>query len=35
MTHVAMQEVDDEGNVVTWSDHVSAEGYAAAPSLAA
>ena len=28
MTHLAMQQVDDEGNVATWGDHVSDEEYA-------
>jgi hypothetical protein len=32
MTHVAMQQADDEGNVVTWGEHVSDEQYAKAPS---
>src|SRR5215475_2367603 len=31
MTHIAMLEVDDEGNVATWGDHVTDEEYAAAP----
>jgi quercetin dioxygenase-like cupin family protein len=31
MTHIAMQEVDDQGSPVTWGDHVSDEEYAAAP----
>ncbi len=29
MAHVAMQEADDDGRVVTWLDHVSDEEYAA------
>ena len=29
MTHIAMVEVDDEGNVATWGDHVSDEEYRA------
>ena len=33
MTHLAMLEVDDEGNPATWGDHVSDEEYAAAPAL--
>jgi quercetin dioxygenase-like cupin family protein len=33
MTHVAMLEVDDEGNSATWGDHVSAEEYGAAPPI--
>jgi quercetin dioxygenase-like cupin family protein len=31
MTHLAIQEVDDEGNAATWGDHVTDEEYAAAP----
>ena len=31
MTHLAMLEVDDEGNSATWGDHVSEEEYNAAP----
>jgi quercetin dioxygenase-like cupin family protein len=31
MTHLAMLEVDDEGNAAAWGDHVSDEEYAAAP----
>jgi quercetin dioxygenase-like cupin family protein len=30
MTHLAMVEVDDEGNAATWGDHVSDEEYNAA-----
>jgi quercetin dioxygenase-like cupin family protein len=33
MTHLAMQQADDEGSVVTWGDHVSDEEYAAAPPV--
>ena len=29
MTHIAMLEVDDEGNNATWGDHVSDEEYSA------
>jgi quercetin dioxygenase-like cupin family protein len=32
MTHVAMLEVDDEGNPATWGDHVGDDEYAAAPA---
>jgi quercetin dioxygenase-like cupin family protein len=32
MTHLAMHEVDDEGNAVTWGEHVTDEEYAAAPA---
>ena len=34
MAHVAMQQADDEGNVVSWGDHVTDEEYAAAPEIA-
>jgi hypothetical protein len=27
MTHVAMQEVDDQGNQVTWAEHVTDKEY--------
>ena len=33
MTHLAMLEVDDEGNPATWGDHVSDEEYAQAPPI--
>jgi quercetin dioxygenase-like cupin family protein len=33
MTHVAMQQADETGTVVTWGDHVTDEQYAAAPSI--
>jgi quercetin dioxygenase-like cupin family protein len=33
MTHLAMLEVDDEGNAATWGEHVSDEEYRAAPSV--
>jgi quercetin dioxygenase-like cupin family protein len=33
MTHLAMQQGDEEGNVVTWGEHVTDEEYAAAPSI--
>jgi quercetin dioxygenase-like cupin family protein len=29
MTHVAMHQVDEQGNAVTWGDHVSDEEYSA------
>jgi quercetin dioxygenase-like cupin family protein len=32
MTHLAMLEVDEEGNNATWGDHVTDEEYGAAPS---
>jgi quercetin dioxygenase-like cupin family protein len=31
MTHLAMLEVDADGNAAVWGDHVSAEEYSAAP----
>jgi quercetin dioxygenase-like cupin family protein len=34
MTHVAMAEADDDGNVATWLDHVTDEDYAAAQPAA-
>ena len=33
MTHVAMAEVDGDGNAASWGDHVSDAEYAAAPSV--
>jgi len=33
MTHVAIQQADDGGNVVTWGEHVSDDEYAQAPPL--
>ncbi|MDQ1534940.1 MAG: hypothetical protein QOF28_2701 [Actinomycetota bacterium] len=33
MTHIAMQQADDQGSVVTWGDHVSDEEYAQAPAI--
>jgi quercetin dioxygenase-like cupin family protein len=33
MTHLAIQQVDEEGNAATWGEHVTAEEYAAAPGL--
>jgi quercetin dioxygenase-like cupin family protein len=33
MTHLAMQEVDDEGRPVTWGRHVTDEEYAGAPPI--
>jgi quercetin dioxygenase-like cupin family protein len=32
MTHIAIQEVDDEGKPVTWGEHVSDEEYGADPA---
>jgi quercetin dioxygenase-like cupin family protein len=34
MTHLAMLDVDDDGNPATWGDHVSDDEYGAAPALA-
>jgi quercetin dioxygenase-like cupin family protein len=33
MTHVAIHQVDDDGNAATWGDHVTDEEYAAAPAV--
>jgi quercetin dioxygenase-like cupin family protein len=33
MTHLAMVQVDDEGNAATWGDAVGDEEYAAAPPI--
>ena len=33
MAHIAMQQADDQGSVVTWGDHVTDEEYAAAPPI--
>ena len=33
MTHIAMHQADDQGNVAIWGDHVSEDEYAAAPAL--
>jgi quercetin dioxygenase-like cupin family protein len=35
MVHLAMQEVDDSGNPVTWGEQVTDEEYGAAPSIEA
>jgi quercetin dioxygenase-like cupin family protein len=32
MTHIAMLEVDDDGNPATWGDHVTEDEYDAAPA---
>jgi quercetin dioxygenase-like cupin family protein len=32
MTHIAMQQADEEGNAVTWGEHVSDEQYGATPA---
>jgi quercetin dioxygenase-like cupin family protein len=31
MTHIAMLEVDEDGNPATWGDHISDDEYGAAP----
>jgi quercetin dioxygenase-like cupin family protein len=33
MTHLAMLEVDGDGNAATWGEHVTDEEYSAAPSV--
>jgi len=33
MTHIAMLEVDDEGNSATWRDHLSDDEYGVAPAV--
>ena len=33
MTHLAMQQVDEEGSPVTWGEHVTEEEYGAAPPI--
>jgi len=33
MTHIAMQEADENGSPVTWGEHVSDEEYGAAPPI--
>jgi quercetin dioxygenase-like cupin family protein len=35
MTHLAMQQADDDGNVVTWGEHVTDDEYEQAPGLGA
>jgi hypothetical protein len=35
VTHLALFEVDDEGNAATWGDHVTDKQYRAAPPIAA
>ena len=32
MTHIAMQEADDEGSFVTWGEHVTDDEYGAEPA---
>jgi len=31
MTHIAMQQADDSGNVVTWGEHVTEAEYTPPP----
>jgi hypothetical protein len=33
MTHIAIQQADEQGTVVNWGDHVADEEYAQAPAL--
>jgi quercetin dioxygenase-like cupin family protein len=33
MTHLALQQVDDQGNAVSWGEHVTDAEYGAAPSV--
>ncbi len=33
MTHLAMLDVDDQGNAASWGDHVSDAEYSAAPAM--
>jgi hypothetical protein len=33
MSHLAVQQADGDGNVVSWGDPVSDDEYAAAPAL--
>ena len=33
MTHIAMLDVDDDGNAASWGDHVTDEEYADAPEV--
>ena len=33
MTHIAMQQADEEGHVVAWGEHVADDEYAQAPPL--
>jgi hypothetical protein len=32
MAHIAIQEADDQGEVVTWLEHVTDEEYTTAPA---
>lgn len=33
MIHIAMHQVDEQGNAVTWGEHVTEEQYGAAPAI--
>jgi quercetin dioxygenase-like cupin family protein len=33
LTHIAIQQADDQGNVVSWGEHVTDAEYAQAPSI--
>jgi quercetin dioxygenase-like cupin family protein len=33
MTHLAMQQADDQGNTASWGDHVTDDEYGAAPRI--
>jgi quercetin dioxygenase-like cupin family protein len=33
MTHIAMQQADEKGSVVTWGNHVTDDEYRAAPAI--
>ena len=33
MTHLAMHQVDDQGNAATWGDHISDDEYRATPRV--
>jgi quercetin dioxygenase-like cupin family protein len=33
MTHIAMQQADDDGNLVAWGEHVTDEEYGQAPQI--
>ena len=33
MAHIAMLQADEDGNVVTWGEHVTDEEYSAAPAI--
>jgi hypothetical protein len=33
MTHIAIQQADEQGSVVDWGEHVTDDEYAQAPAL--